>query len=591
MHTDDGIVLRLPDTEEAPNADVAVFAPDEIEAVVETEVGGSALFASRFRECAARALLLPRRRPDRRTPLWQQRQRSAQLLSVASRFPDFPVVLETMRECLQDVFDVPGLVQLMKDVESRAVHVVDVETAEPSPFARSLLFGYVAAFMYEGDAPLAERRAQALALDPRLLAELLGRAELRELLDTNAIAEVEQELQRLPEERKATDVEGVADLLRILGDLSTAEALDRGATPRWLAELEETRRAIRVRIASEERWVPIEDAGRLRDALGTALPVGVPEAFLELVDDPIGDLVARYARTHGPFHADDVATRLGLGVAVVLDALRRLTASGRVVSGEFRPDVTGEEWCDAEVLRSLRRRSLAKLRREVEPVPPVALARFLPVWQQIGLASAVARDGVLQAVEQLQAALVPASSLEQLVLPTRVVDYDAGLLDSLTSAGDVLWAGHGRLPGGDGWIALYAAETAPLFLPEPVADAVATPLHENVLAALDGGAAMFFRDLSDRLGATDDVTLSDALWDLVWGGWLTNDTLAPMRALLSGGARAPRAASPNFVRSARVARRYGVRAPMPSRSGPPVCAGRWSRLPAREPDATLRAHA
>src|SRR4051794_8809350 len=340
MHSDDGIVLRLPDSEEAPAADVAVFATDELEALVETEVGGSALFASRFRECAARALLLPRRRPDRRTPLWQQRQRSAQLLSVAARFPDFPVVLETMRECLQDVFDVPGLVQLMRDIESRAVRVVDVETAEPSPFARSLLFGYVAAFMYEGDAPLAERRAQALALDPRLLAELLGRAELRELLDAGAIAEVEQQLQRLTEDRHATDMEGVADLLRILGDLSTAEALERGATPRWLAELEESRRAIRVRIAAEERWVPIEDAGRLRDALGTALPVGVPEAFLELVDDPIGDLVARYARTHGPFHADDVATRLGLGLAVVLDALRRLTASGRVVSGEFCPDAT-----------------------------------------------------------------------------------------------------------------------------------------------------------------------------------------------------------------------------------------------------------
>ena len=591
MHSDDGIVLRLPDTEESPAAEVAVFAAEEIESLVETEVGGSALFASRFRECAARALLLPRRRPDRRTPLWQQRQRSAQLLSVASRFPDFPVVLETMRECLQDVFDVPGLVQLMRDIESRKVNVVDVETAEPSPFARSLLFGYVAAFMYEGDAPLAERRAQALALDPRLLSELLGRAELRELLDVAAIAEVERELQRLTEERKATDVEGVADMLRILGDLSTAEAMERGATPRWLAELEESRRAIRVRIAGEERWVPIEDAGRLRDALGTALPVGVPDAFLELVDDPLGDVVARYARTHGPFQPGDVAARLGLGVAVVVTTLRRLTASGRIVSGEFRPDATGEEWCDAEVLRALRRRSLAKLRHEVEPVPPVALARFLPVWQGAGPSRASGHDGFMKAVEQLHGAVVPASSLEQLVLPARVLDYEPAMLDALTSAGELLWAGHGRLPNGDGWIALYGADAAPLFVPEPNADAVATPLHEAVLAALDGGAAMFFRNLSDHLGLVDDIQVSDAIWDLVWGGWLTNDTLAPLRALLAGGRpryRVPRSPYSRFARSAYGARQ---RAAMPTRSGPPICAGRWSRLPARESDATVRAHA
>ncbi|MFL6238112.1 MAG: DEAD/DEAH box helicase [Actinomycetes bacterium] len=594
MHSDDGIVLRIPNAEEAPSGDIAVFATDEIEAIVEAEVGASALFASRFRECAARALLLPRRRPDRRTPLWQQRQRSAQLLSVASRFPDFPIVLETMRECLQDVFDVPGLVQLMRHIEARSVHVVEVETAEPSPFARSLLFGYVAAFMYEGDAPLAERRAQALTLDPRLLAELLGRAELRELLDAAAIDGVERELQRLTDERKATDVEGVADLLRILGDLSTAEALDRGATPRWLAELEEHRRAIRVRIASEERWVPIEDAGRLRDALGTALPVGVPEAFLELVSDPLGDLISRYARTHGPFQAEDVAARLGLGVAVVHEGLRRLTTAGRIVNGEFRPDAAGEEWCDAEVLRALRRKSLAKLRKEVEPVPPAALARFVPVWQQVGPAGASGRDALLHAVDQLQGAVVPASSLEQLVLPVRVMHYESSHLDSMTSAGEVLWAGHGRLTGGDGWIALYAADTAPLLLPEPVTDAVATPLHEDVLAALDGGAAMFFRALSDRLHSTDDIKLSDVLWDLVWGGWLTNDTLAPMRAMLRGGRsrlRVPPSAYPGYVPGGRMPRRPWRAAPMPARNGPPICAGRWSRLPQRELDATVRAHA
>jgi ATP-dependent Lhr-like helicase len=591
MHSDDGIVLRLPDTDEAPSGEFAVFAHDEIDRVVEAELGGSAMFASRFRECAARALLLPRRRPDRRTPLWQQRQRSAQLLSVASRFPDFPIVLETMRECLQDVFDVPGLVELMRDIESRSVRVVEVETPEPSPFARSLLFGYVAAFMYEGDAPLAERRAQALALDPTLLAELLGRAELRELLDADAIGEVERELQRLPVERHATDAESTADLLRLLGDLTTAEAVERGATPHWLADLEEARRAIRVRIAGEERWARVEDAGRLRDALGTPLPVGVPEAFLEPVVDPLGDLVARYARTHAPFHANEVATRLGIGTAVVTEALRRLAGTGRVIAGEFRPGAAGEEWCDAEVLRSLRRRSLAKLRKEVEPVPATALARFLPVWQQVGAASGHGSDALLRATEQLQGAVVPASSLETLVLPLRVADYRPALLDELTSSGEVLWAGHGSLPGGDGWLSLHTADTAPLLLADPADEAVATPLHRSVLDALDGGAALFFRSLSDRVGSTDDRALVDAIWDLVWGSWLTNDTLAPLRSLLSGGK--PRHRAPAAAPRSRYTRTRGGlgRPAMPTRTGPPAVAGRWSRLPARDGDATVRAHA
>jgi ATP-dependent Lhr-like helicase len=591
MHSDDGIVLRLPDTEEAPSGEFAVFAHDDIDGVVEAELGGSAMFASRFRECAARALLLPRRRPDRRTPLWQQRQRSAQLLSVASRFPDFPIVLETMRECLHDVFDVPGLVELMRDIESRAVRVVEVETQEPSPFARSLLFGYVAAFMYEGDAPLAERRAQALALDPTLLAELLGRAELRELLDADAMAEIQRELQRLPKERQAKDIESTADLLRLLGDLSTAEAVERGATPRWLADLEEARRAIRVRIAGEERWVRVEDAGRMRDALGTPLPVGVPESFLELVADPLGDLVARYARTHASFHATDVASRLGIGVAVVTEALRRLSGTGRVVAGEFRPGSAGEEWCDIEVLRSLRRRSLAKLRKEVEPVPTTALARFLPVWQQVGPASGHGGDALLRATEQLQGAVVPASALESLILPMRVVGYRPAMLDELTSSGEVLWAGHGSLPGGDGWIALHTADTAPLLLADPVDAAVATPLHRSVLDALDDGAALFFRSLSDRIGSTDDRALVDAIWELVWGGWLTNDTLAPLRSLLSGGK--PRHRAPAATPRSRYTRTRGGlgRPAMPTRTGPPAAAGRWSRLPARNGDATVRAHA
>jgi ATP-dependent Lhr-like helicase len=601
MHNDDGIVLRIPDvTGDAatPGADVAAFAPDEVEPMVTAEVGGSALFASRFRECAARALLLPRRNPGKRTPLWQQRQRSAQLLGVASEYGSFPVILETMREVLQDVFDVPGLSGLMRDLEARSVRLVEVETPAPSPFARSLLFSYVGAFLYEGDAPLAERRAQALALDSTLLAELLGRAELRELLDPDVLVETERELQRLTPERRAKDLDSTADQLRLLGALTTAEAVERGATAEWLRELERSRRALRVRVAGEERWIAIEDAGRVRDALGTALPVGVPEAFTEPVKDPLGDLVSRYARTHGPFHAIDVAERLGLGVAVVTGALQRLASAGRVVAGEFRPGGTGAEWCDAEVLRTLRRRSLAALRKEVEPVPPAAYARFLPRWQHVSAAGGGRDRGVdalLRTVEQLQGVAVPASALEQLVLPARVADYSPALLDEVCAAGEVVWAGNGALAGGDGWVSLAFADTAPLLLPPTDTETARTPLHDAVLAALDGGQALFFRQLYDRV-ATDglpDADLVAAVWDLVWAGELTNDTLAPLRTLLGAGRSrhaTRRAPTTRYRRPGRAALRVG-RPALPSRGGPPTAAGRWSRLPEREPDATLRAHA
>ena len=590
MHSDDGIVLRLPETEDAPDGSVAVFAPEDVEPAVQAEVGGSALFASRFRECAARALLLPRRNPTRRTPLWQQRQRSAQLLSVASQYGSFPVVLETMREVLQDVFDVPGLVQLMKDVESRKVRLVEVETQQPSPFARSLLFGYIGAFMYEGDAPLAERRAQALSLDSALLAELLGQAELRELIDPDAMAEVEAEVQRLTEERRVKDLEGVADLLRMLGDLTTAEVVARGGEPAWLVELEGQRRALRVRIAGEERWVAVEDAGRLRDALGAALPVGVAEAFLEPVKDPVGDLVSRYARTHGPFHPADIAARFGFGTAVADGALARLATSGRVVRGEFRPGGTGLEWCDAEVLRSLRRRSLAKLRKEVEPVPPEALARFLPQWQGISVSGGRGMDALVRAVEQLQGSIVPASALETLVLPSRVPGYSPALLDELTASGEVLWAGQGSLPGNDGWVSLQLADTADLLLPLPL-ETSTTPLHDAVLEQLEGGQALFFRQLSDRVESLDDGALQTALWDLVWAGHLTNDTLGPLRALLGSGKTAHSQNRAPVRQRSRSTSSFRGRPVMPTRTGPPTVAGRWSRLPDRDADTTRRTHA
>ncbi|NED11210.1 DEAD/DEAH box helicase, partial [Streptomyces sp. SID9124] len=623
MHADDGIVLRLPDADmmgldlldfdpaQEPTQDTSAplapanasfdsdqppvgasdvaFDKGEIAQIVTDQVGGSALFASRFRECAARALLLPRRSPGKRTPLWQQRQRAAQLLQVASEFGSFPIVLEAVRECLQDVFDVPGLTEVMGDLEARRIRLVEVTTQEPSPFARSLLFGYVAQFLYEGDSPLAERRAAALSLDSRLLAELLGRAELRELLDADVLTELERELQWLADDRRVKDVEGVADLLRVLGPLTEQELAERGAEPAWAPELESARRAIRVRIAGADHWAAIEDAGRLRDALGTALPVGVPEAFTEPVKDPLGDLLARYARTHGPFTSTAAAARFGLGTAVTDGALQRLAASGRIVQGEFHPAGIGQEWCDATVLRRLRRRSLAALRHELEPVPPAALAGFLPQWQHLGGNSLRGIDGLARAIEQLQGAPVPASALERLVLPGRVTGYTPALLDELTTTGEVVWAGAGALPGKDGWLSLYLADSAPLLLPPP-RPLELSALHESVLTALGGGYGLFFRQIADQVRATThpdctDPQLADALWDLAWSGRLTNDTLAPLRSLLGSG----RTAGSTAHRARRnVPRgRYGTltaAARPASRTGPPTVSGRWSLLPALEPE-------
>jgi len=641
LHTDDGIIIRVPDSDEPPPAGIALLDPDDVGDLITAEVGASAMFASRFRECASRALLLPRRQPGRRTPLWQQRQRSAQLLEVASRYPAFPIVLETVRECLRDVFDVPALTGLLRDIAARRVRIVEVETSTPSPFGKSLLFRYVGAFMYDGDAPLAERRAQALSLDSALLAELLGQEGLRELLDPAVIAEVARDLQHLSPSRRCRDLEDVADLLRTAGPLTAEEVArrcaDPGAASDWLGELSAARRTIGVRIAGQPMWAAIEDAGRLRDALGVPLPVGVPEAFTEPVGDPLGDLVARYARTHGPFTADAVAGRYGLGVAVVTLDLRRLAASGRVVEGEFLP--TGQagsaqaaadgqltaprptEWCDAEVLRLLRRRCLARLRKEAEPVPPEVLARFLPAWHGIRAGGAAGPQrrradagAVLEVIERLAGTPLPASALETLVLPGRVPGYSPALLDELTSAGEIVWSGAGALPGGDGWLVLAPADGAPLLLPEPV-EVSMTPLHLAVLEALGGGGALFFRMLSDRVASLlggqlptaqlpNDGEVADAIWDLAWAGLLTNDTLAPLRVLLGAGqprrAAAPARTVPRPRPGGVPGRRYGFGRPsMPTRTGPPTVSGRWSLLPGRgaaeaagdSTDQTVRAHA
>ena len=598
MAADDGIVLRVPDTDaEPPGADLFLFDPDEVDRIVTTEVTSSAIFASRFRECAARALLLPRYNPGRRSPLWQQRQKASQLLDVAKKFPTFPIIFETIREVLQDVYDLPALKELAAGLEARAIRVVEVETPTASPFARSLLFSYVGAFLYEGDSPLAERKAQALALDSTLLSELLGRVELRELLDPDVVDGVERELQRLAADRRLTGVEGAADLLRLLGPLTVDELAARlhvaeiPATSEQAAalaaELVRAHRAIEASWAGEHWIAGIEDASRLRDALGVPLPIGVPVAFIEPVADPLGDLVGRYARTHAPFTAAAAALRLGLGVAVVTDTLRRLQDERRVSEGEFRPGGTGTEWCDVEVLRRLRRRSLAALRKEVEPVEQAAFARFLPEWQHLGTKALRGVDGVATVIEQLAGVPVPASAWESLILPARVRDYSPGMLDELTATGEVVWSGTGRLAGNDGWVALHLADALPVTL-QPLEEGDRTPLEQEVLATLGGGGAFFFRQLADTVGATDDGLLTASLWNLVWDGLVTNDTFAPVRALTGSGHTAHRT-----QRRAPRARTYRGRGrpAMPVRPGPPAAAGRWAILPLPETDPTVRAAA
>ena len=577
MHSDDGIVLRLPDTMDdaaaAAIADLVTVDPEEIASIIEREIGGSALFAGRFRECAARALLLPRRRPGRRSPLWQQRQRSAHLLQVAARFPDFPIVLETVRECLQDVFDMPALRGLLGDIRDGRIRIVDVETERPSPFAQSLVFGYVAAFLYEGDAPLAERRAAALSLDSQLLAELLGPTELRDILDADAIEQVARHVGRW--EYDVTDDEALVDLLRIVGPLDAEARASRSISHPLVDSVLQQRRAIVVRIAGRDHLAGIEDAGRLRDALGAALPAGVPDAFLEIAADPLGDLVSRYARTHGPFTASDIAGALGVGVSVATGALDRLVERGRIVTGGFRPDHRGTEWCDVDVLRQIRRRTVAALRHEIEPVPATTLVDFLPRWQRISEPHSGV-DGLFAAIEQLAGAQLPASQLESLILPARVRDYSPAMLDELLATGEVAWWGTGSLPGRDGWIALAPTDLAPLLIPAP--EIVDDPIASRILGAL-AGRALFSRDLAKELSTDALVPETDvraALIALAWTGHVTNDTFLPVRAHL--GAR-------GHARRTPISRR---RRGLPRTNLPPPD-GRWSLLPTPSSDATARA--
>ncbi|HWH13560.1 MAG TPA: DEAD/DEAH box helicase, partial [Miltoncostaeaceae bacterium] len=444
--TDDGIALHLPEADEAPPAELAIMDPEEVEELVIGELGGTALFGSRFRENAARALLIPRRRPGSRTPLWQQRLRASSLLQVARRFGSFPVILETYRECLDDWFDLPALRELLTRVRSREVSVVEVETPAPSPFANSLLFEYVATYMYEGDAPVAERRAQALSLDRDLLRELLGRDELRELIDPDALAAVEADLQLLSERMRARDPDALHDVLRRLGDLTPdevrARVTDPDAAADWLARLQAERRAVPVRLAGELRWIAAEDAARYRDGLGVMPPAGLPEAFLEPVADALTGLLQRYARTHGPFPAALAAARFGITPGAAEAALAALDARGVVARGEMRPGGSGHEWCDVEVLRRLRRASLAVLRREVEPADPRAMGRFLPAWHGIDRPRAApGAEALRDVIGTLQGVALPPAQWEGEVFPRRLGGYSPSWLDELAATGQVVWVG------------------------------------------------------------------------------------------------------------------------------------------------------
>ena len=686
MASDDGLILRLPAMEDVPpGADLFLFDPDELEAIVTERVGDSALFASRFRENAARALLLPRRDPGKRTPLWQQRQRAAQLLDVARKYPDFPVLLETARECLQDVYDVPALVQVHRSLQSRAVSMLEVETNDPSPFARTLLFEYVAEHLYDGDAPAAERRAAALSLDPALLAELLGSSGLRDLLDPAVLVQTQQRLQRTGERYRASGMEGVADLLRQLGPLSAQELSLRlrsdnpqaeapGAEhedsenygeeygthasteqARALAEeLVRSRRAFSFMGTADDTaeenakpqlyYAVVEDAARLRDGLGIMPAVALPTALLEPVAEPLEDLVSRYARTHIPFTALQAAEHFSrltpVGVGVLTPVLQRLQQQRRLSSGEFLPEVlrtpgaVGVEWVDAQVLRTIRARSLAALREEIEPVSAQVYGAFLPSWQNVRSLSvrvaqtlpeasaygaflpsrrtatvvgervaplspaaengaenatensASATEDLLTAIDQLAGVRVPASALETLILPARVPGYQPHMLDELMASGRVFFTGAGQLGGGsaqksDGWIRLHLSESSSLTLGEDYPEqllrtenrelweALQTPgtLEHAIYEALAHGG-LFVPALRERVAqlmsaaapAGQVVTFPDAaevsatLWRLVWSGAVTNDSFAPVRAMLAGVRSAhPTPAAP--ARLSRVGRR------------------------------------
>ncbi len=582
MWTDDGFVIRLPDTESdspgdrAPvDSEVLLPSPEEMKDLVLRQLGSTSLFASKFREAAARGLLLPRRRPGVRTALWQQRKRAADLLAVASRFSSFPILLETYRECVRDVLDMASAVEVLRQIQQGKIRVHTVHSEKPSPFASTLLFSYIANYIYEGDAPLAERRAQALSIDQSQLEELLGDTDFRELLDPVAFREVESRLQALDPEYQAAHVDGVHDLLLKLGDLSPAEiearTIDR-AVAGSVKELAAARRALFLRIAGEPRYIAVEHAARYRDALGTPLPPGLAGVFLEPTDQPLFEILRRYARTHGPFTTADVSKRFGIAGAQVEAVLRSLHSSGKLLEGEFRPKGIHREWCDPDVLQQIRRKTLARLRREVEPAAQQTFARLLCRWQGVTVPRSGA-DALLDAIEILQGCSLIASDLEREILPARVRDYQPGDLDALISSGLVIWVGREPLGDRDGRIALYLSESLSKLLP-PGAKAETEAFSPRALAiveTLGRQGASFFGALHEAAGGGYRGDTLDALWELAWAGKITNDTLQPIRNRLYSKEARQRGDAPGSVgiRAASAGSKGGSKS-----SGRPLVAGR-----------------
>src|SRR5579885_1349770 len=586
MWSDDGFVLRFPDTEQPPAVEVLHLDPASASELVLRQLGSTAMFAARFRENAARALLLPKHSAQGRSPLWQQRKRAHSLLTVASQYPSFPIILETYRECMRDVFDIPALQEILRHIEAGEIGVHVVDTERPSPFASSLIFSYVMNYIYDGDPPLAERRAQALAINQEQLRDLLGDADLRELLDKKAIAEVEEQLQLRGEMYRVRSADGVHDLLLRLGDLSRDEIAQRLASPELLQvldDLAQAKRVVKIEVAGEKRFIAIEDATRYRDALGVALPKDLPKKLLAPASsqDPVLELVRRYARTHGPFTLEEVAGRFGLKPKAAEATLRILVANGRIVEGGFRPNGAHREWCDAEALRMVRRKTLARLRKEIEPVEQPMLARFQTHWQGI-VQRRRGLDALLDAIETLQGAPLPASLLESQILPARIEKYSPADLDTLIAAGEIVWRGVSSLGERDGRIALYLADRMPaLLLPAASEEIPKTGSRDAaILAELNRSGALFFAQLHERVGGGYPGETLDALWSLVWRGLVTNDTFHALRAYT---------AKPVEKKSAR--RVHNEQAFRSRRTAPPTALGRWALVPNTPASPTAWSHA
>ncbi len=591
MWSDDGFVIRLPETEEPIASDLLLPAVKEFKDLVLRQLGSTSLFAARFREAAGRALLLPKRRPGSRAPLWQQRKRASDLLAVASRFSTFPILLEAYRECVRETFDLPAATSILRKIHAGKIHVTTVDSQKPSPFASALLFSYIANYIYDGDAPLAERRAQALAIDQSQLQELLGDTDLRELLDASAIEEVEAQLQGRDPEYQARHADAIHDMLLRIGDLSEQELQARCESPTVAVQIQkliDTRRALQVQIAGEHRYIAVEDAARYRDALGVPLPPGLAEIWLRSPAEPPVDLIRRYARTHAPFTVTEISARFGLDHLVTEPVLKALHVQGRLLEGEFRPEGHHREWCDQDVLRMIRRRTLARLRREVEPVDQQVFARLVTRWQGV-VTPRRGLDALLDAIDSLQGAAILASDLEREILPARISGYTVADLDTLVAAGEVVWAGIERIGERDGRIAMYLSQNVGKLLP-PVSSASQLSDHAQlILETLKKEGALFFPALHAVAGGGFPNDTLDAIWELVWAGYITNDTFHPLRSFLRPkddrkaraiGADGP-PGSPEFLRRFRSrtqggAPSHGRWSLIADRMSPSVTATEWS---------------